>query len=405
MFLGKSKPTVSTETEKINHLLRRNVEEMFVRESLEAKLKSGRVLRVKLGFDPTGPHIHIGRAITLWKLREFQDLGHKIVFVVGDFTALIGDPSDKLEKRPLLTKEAIKKHLTNYKEQLGKIIDLKRAEFHYNSTWLSKLTFEEISHLAESFSVQQMSARRNFKERFEQGIEVSLREFLYPLMQGYDSVAVKADVEIGGFDQLFNVKAGRTIQKYFGQPEQDVLTTKMLVGTDGRKMSTSWGNVINITDVPEDMFGKVMSLKDDLIQTYFTLCTHVSDEFVAQITERLEKGENPRDIKIELARAIVALYWGDEAAARAEKHFIDTFSEKKIPQDIKTIDVDPESSLIDVLAATLGDSKTHFRRLIQDGAVTNLETGVKISDPTFVIANSLTLKVGKRDFLKIVVRG
>src|SRR3989344_7033817 len=238
---------------KIQHLLNRGVEEIFVRENLEKKLASRKPLRIKLGFDPTGPRIHIGRAIILRKLREFQDLGHIAVFVVGDFTARIGDPSDKLQKRPKLTVSEIKRNLMTYREQVGKILDLRKAEFHYNSKWLSVLKFEEITELAESFSVQQMSSRRNFKERTERGEEISLREFLYPLMQGYDSVAVSSDIEIGGFDQLFNLKAGRTVQKRYSQKEQDIMTTSMLLGTDGRKMSSSWGNVISLLDNKEEM--------------------------------------------------------------------------------------------------------------------------------------------------------
>ena len=205
MFFKKN--SISTD------ILERGVEDVFVKESLISKLKSGEVLRIKLGFDPTGSKIHIGRAILLRKLRAFQELGHKVVFIVGDFTARIGDPSDKLEKRPMLTEKDIVRNLKNYKSQVGKIVDVSKAEFVFNSSWLSKLTLSDISELAESFSVQQMSARRNFKDRLEKGEEISLREFLYPLMQGYDSVMVKSDIEIGGFDQLFNVKAGRTIQK------------------------------------------------------------------------------------------------------------------------------------------------------------------------------------------------
>src|SRR3989338_5918048 len=214
--------------EKIKELLTRGVEDVFVRQSLSDKLQSGKKLRVKLGFDPTGSKIHIGRAIILRKLKAFQDLGHNIIFIVGDFTAIVGDPSDKLEKRPMLTTEAIKENLKTYKKQVGRIIDIDKAEFLFNGKWLSKLGFGEIARLAESFSVSQMANRRNFKDRLDKGEEVSLREFMYPLMQGYDSVMVKADVEIGGFDQLFNLKAGRIIQKHFGQPEQDILTTQML---------------------------------------------------------------------------------------------------------------------------------------------------------------------------------
>src|SRR3989344_9653687 len=254
---------VVTDQARICDLLTRGVEDVFVKENLETKLRSGRRLRVKLGIDPTGKTIHIGRAITLWKLKAFQDLGHQVVLIVGDFTAQIGDPSDKLEKRPMLTTDVIRKNLADYKKIIGKILDVNKAEFLYNSTWLSKIGFKEISDLAESFSVQQMSNRRNFKERFERGEEVSLREFLYPLMQGYDSVAIGADIEIGGVGQLFYFKAGRIIQRHYGKTEQDVLTGKMLPGMDGRKMSTSWGNVVNVVDSQDEMFGKIMSLRDE----------------------------------------------------------------------------------------------------------------------------------------------
>src|SRR3989338_3818860 len=234
-MFGKKKEEVITDQSKIDELLARGVEEIFVKEHLREALLSGRQLRIKLGIDPTGPAIHLGRAIPLRKLRAFQDLGHKAVLIIGDFTAKIGDPSDKLAKRPMLSEKQIKENLKTYKKQLGKIVDLKNAEFKFNSKWLGKLGFREISQLAESFSVQQMLARRNFKERFQAGDEIGLRELTYPLMQGYDSVAVKADVELGGFDQLFNLKAGRIIQKHYGQKEQDILTLQMLEGTDGRK--------------------------------------------------------------------------------------------------------------------------------------------------------------------------
>ncbi|MBP6949091.1 MAG: tyrosine--tRNA ligase, partial [Candidatus Pacebacteria bacterium] len=251
---------IITDEKKIDELLVRGVEDIIVKEELKAALMSGRQLRIKLGVDPTGGKIHIGRAVPLRKLREFQRLGHQVVFIVGDFTAQVGDASDKTEKRPMLTRAQIDENLKDYKSQISKILDISKTEFVYNNDWLSKLTFGELTTLAECFSVQQMLARRNFKDRYEAGKEISLREFLYPIMQGYDSVAVKADVEIGGNDQLFNLKAGRIIQEYYGMPKQSIMTFQMLDGTDGRKMSTSWGNIITIVDEPFDMFGKVMAL-------------------------------------------------------------------------------------------------------------------------------------------------
>lgn len=403
MFWKQQK--ISTDSKKIQEILTRGVEDVFVKESLEKRLLSGKQLTIKLGFDPTGPHIHIGRAIVLWKLRAFQELGHKIVFIVGDFTAKIGDPSDKLEKRPMLTDADIKKNLLKYKDEVGKILDLSKASFVYNSTWLKKLTFADTVELAESFSVQQMSNRRNFKERFEKGDEVSLREFLYPLMQGYDSVMVKADVELGGFDQLFNLKAGRIIQRHYKQPEQDVLTTKMLPGTDGRKMSTSWGNVINIVDKPEDMFGKVMSLRDDLISQYFLLCTREPLDYVNGISGRLEKGENPRDLKIELGKKIVELYWNKEKAEKAAQKFIDTFSKKEIPQ-LEAIQVSVSTPLVDVLMKEkIVSSRAEFKRLVEEKAITELESGEVVADYGHTLSKEGTWRIGKRRFIKITIRG
>ena len=225
---------VITDKNKIDEILNRGVEDSIVKEELRTLLLSGKQLRIKLGVDPTSAKIHLGRSIPLRKLREFQKLGHQVIFIVGDFTAQIGDASDKTEKRPMITRAEIDENLKDYKSQVSKILDISKTEFVYNSDWLSKLTFEEVTKLAECFSVQQMLARRNFKDRYDKGVEISLREFLYPIMQGYDSVAVKADVELGGFDQLFNLKAGRVMQEYFGQPKQAVFTCKMLEGTDGR---------------------------------------------------------------------------------------------------------------------------------------------------------------------------
>lgn len=328
---------INTDGTKIREILERGVEDIIVKEHLETALKSGRRLRVKFGIDPTGPKIHLGRAIPLRKLKAFQDLGHKIVLIIGDFTATIGDPSDKLAKRPILAKADIKQNMKTYAKQLAKILDMEKTELRYNSEWLEKLQFAEISTLADCFSLQQMAARRNFKDRIDKGEDVSMREMLYPLMQGYDSVEVKADVEIGGFDQLFNVKAGRAIQKQYGQPEQDILTTQMLEGTDGRKMSTSWGNVITIVDEPNDMFGKIMSIKDELILKYFWLCADVSQDELDDYQKRLEKGANPKDIKIELGKKIVALYHSEEDAQKAADDFEKKFSKKESSMEAKEI--------------------------------------------------------------------
>jgi len=387
---------------KIEEILTRGVEDAIVKEDLKKDLLSGKVLRVKLGVDPTGPKIHLGRAIPLRKLREFQKLGHQIVFIVGDFTAQVGDASDKSEKRPMLTRAQIDENLKDYKSQISKIIDVNKAEFVHNSDWLSKLTFEDVTKLAECFTVQQMLARRNFKDRYDKGVEISLREFLYPLMQGYDSVAVKADVELGGFDQLFNVKAGRVIQEFYGQPKQHIMVGTMLEGTDGRKMSTSWGNVITIVDEPFDMFGKLMSLRDDLIIKYFTLCTDVTLEEIASLEKELQGGANPRDIKMRLATEVVTMYHTEKDASLAKNSWVETFSNGGVPDSIPEIHAQADDLLGDVLIKNdIVSSKTDWRRLVEDGAVADTD-GNQITDPKTKVHNA-TLKIGKKRFAKIIV--
>lgn len=398
-MFGKIK--TDTNPEKIERLLTRGVSEVIDREHLKKQLLSGKQLRVKLGFDPTGAKIHIGRAIVLRKLREFQDLGHKVVFIVGDFTALIGDPSDKLDKRPQLTEEAIKENLKHYKEQVGKIIDLKKAEFVFNSTWLTKLNLKDILDLQHVFSVNQMLARRNFSERLEKHGEIGLYETTYPLMQGYDSVMVKADVEIGGFDQLFNLKAGRLMQERFKQPQQDILMGEMLEGTDGRKMSTSWGNVINITDEPNDMFGKVMSIGDGLIQKHFILCTDLSLEEIRNI-ENL----NPKDQKVRLANEIVRIYHGEKAAVAAQQEFDRVHAKGEMPADIPEVAIHEHAmNLIGLLyALNISNSRSELRRLIEQGGVRIAGAQKKDPQETIAIDDGMVVQVGPRRFVKIIRR-
>lgn len=394
-------PNIDTNHEKIEELLSRGVEDCFVKEDLKKDLLSGRQLRVKFGIDPTGPKIHIGRAIPLRKLRQFQLLGHQIVLIIGDFTAQIGDPSDKLAKRPMLTREVIEENMRDYKAQIGKIVDIDKIEFVYNSDWLRPLGFQEICQLAESFTIQQMTARRNFSERIEKGEEVSLRELMYPLMQGYDSVAINADVEIGGFDQLFNIKAGRSIQKHYGKKEQNVLTIQMLEGTDGRKMSTSWGNIITIVDEANDMYGKIMSLKDELIIKYFILTTDLSLTEVASIEKAIKSGENPKIYKMRLAREIVTMYHSEKAAAKAEEQFENVFAKGALPENIleiscAVVDVAEELKKIKII-----ESKSEWARLVKEGAV-SIHEGDVIQDPKWHPDLPCVLKIGKRRFVRFV---
>lgn len=392
---------IITDEIKVEELLTRGVSDIIVKDELKASLMSGKKLRVKLGVDPTGGKIHIGRAVPLRKLREFQRLGHQIIFIVGDFTAQIGDASDKSEKRPMLTRAQIDENLKDYKSQISKILDISKTEFVYNNDWLSKLTFGEVTTLAECFTVQQMLARRNFKDRYDAGKEISLREFLYPIMQGYDSVEVKADIEIGGNDQLFNLMAGRVIQEHYGIPKQNILTFEMLEGTDGRKMSTSWGNIITIVDEPFDMFGKIMALKDELIIKYFLLVTDVSLEDIQKKEIELKNGINPKDIKLQLALEVVTMYHTEKDANLAKNSWIETFSKKGIPENIQEIKTTEDKELVEVLMENgIVSSKTDWRRLVEDNAVTD-EKGVVISNVKEK-ARNVTLKIGKKRFAKII---
>jgi len=394
--------------EPIKEALERGVEEIIDKKSLLKKLKSGKKLRIKLGIDPTGPKLHLGRAIQLWKLRDFQDLGHQIVLIIGDFTGQIGDASDKQAMRKPLTEKEIKENLKTYRKQIGKILDLKKVEFHRNSEWLNKLKLKDFLSLAMNFTAQQMIQRRNFKERWEEGKPIGLHELTYPLLQGYDSVMIKADVEIGGFDQLFNLKVGREMQKIFGQPPQDIMTSQMLYGLDGRKMSTSWGNVINITDTPQNMYGKIMSMKDELIEDYLKLTTRLSLKEIEKIKRDLKKGKlNPKEAKAILAKEIIKMYHSEKAAETAEKEFNRVFGEKKVPSKIPYFKTSKKSlPILDLLVKTkLTPSKSEAKRLIlQRGVSIKIkDKRLKIKDwqEDIKLKNEMVLQVGKRRFIKI----
>ncbi|MEK7541075.1 MAG: tyrosine--tRNA ligase [Patescibacteria group bacterium] len=399
--------------QKIEETLTRGVEEIFERESLEKKLKSGKQLRVKFGIDPTGPKIHIGRAFQFWKLRDFQEMGHKIILIIGDFTALIGDASDKQAMRKVLTEKEIKENLKNYLVQIGKILDMKKVEVRYNSQWFQKMKIKDFVSLQMIFTAQQTIQRRNFKERWDEGKPIGLHELDYPLFQGYDSVAIKSDIEIGGSDQLFNLQAGREIQKYFEQKPQDIMTSKMLNGLDGRKMSTSWGNVITILDESQDMYGKVMSMKDELIDEYFELATRLSEEEIEKIKK---SSDNPRDIKARLAKEIVKMYHGEKKAQVAEEEFNKIFRNKELPTDISVFKTNKkEYFILDLLCDSgLVFSKKEARRLVEAGAVEIVKLQIlkpfspdeikeKITDwkKNVDLKNGMVIRVGNRRFVKI----
>ncbi|MES2213836.1 MAG: tyrosine--tRNA ligase [Patescibacteria group bacterium] len=386
----------------VTDVLSRSVAEIIGKKDIEDKLAAGGELRIKLGIDPTSPDLHIGRAVTLLKLRDFQKLGHKVVLIVGDFTGLIGDTSDKDSERPMLSEEVIEENKKTYFEQIGKIIDLSKAELHYNSSWLSGLTYKDIGKQADLFSVADFIARDNIKKRMDAGKRVSLREVLYPLMQGYDSVAVKADIELGGTDQRFNLLAGRTMQAEYGQVPQNIIMTPLIEGLDGRKMSSSWGNTINLNAEPSDMYGKVMSLVDSEIVRYFEICTRIPMKEVREVSAGLEdQSLHPKDVKMKLAREIVRMYHTEEAAEEAEKNFIETFSNKGVPSDVPSVKAKVETKLLDtLLEAGAIESKSEGRRLIEEGAITNTDSGNGVSSPD-ALSEPGTYKIGKRRFLKI----
>lgn len=392
--------------QKIEELLSRGVAEVIDREHLKQRLLAGEKLRVKLGIDPTSPNIHLGRSIPLLKLRDFQELGCDVILIVGDFTGIIGDTSDKESERPMLSREVIAENLKTYVDQAAKLLHIDQVEVRYNAEWLGKLTYQEIGEQADQFSLAEFIARENVKKRLEAGKRISLRELLYPLMQGYDSVAVRADVELGGTDQRFNLLAGRTLQPRYDQAPQDILMTNLILGTDGRKMSSSWGNTINLTDSSNDMFGKVMSIPDELIETYFVHCTRVPLQEVKEIVTL----PNPRDAKLRLAEEIVKMYHGSDEAKKAVEYFVETFSKGQLPENIPEQKVrwsealKAHETILDyIIGAGFASSRGEARRKIEQG-------GVYIDGVRTIEARSLhpdtdngkVLQVGKKDFVRIV---
>jgi tyrosyl-tRNA synthetase len=401
MWFQKEKAII--DEQKIEDLLSRGVFESIPEQEIKDKLYSGRVLRVKMGIDPTSPNIHLGRAVAIHKLRVFQELGHKIVFLIGDFTGVIGDTSDKESERPMLTQDTVSTNMASYFDQVGKILDMSKVEKHYNSEWLSKLAYKDISLQADAFSVADFIARENIKKRLDAGTRVSLREVLYPLMQGYDSVAIKADIEIGGSDQKFNLLAGRKLQEKYKQSPQSVMMVKLLAGLDGRKMSSSWGNTINLTDSAKDMFGKVMSLSDSLIMDYADLAAYMNKDEAEAMSLEINKGGNPKDQKILLAKKIVGLYHSNEQAEKEALNFEKTFSNKEIPDDVLVVSGNSGDSLSTLfIDSGVIASMSEFRRLVQSGAI-ETENGEKISDVKCV-AKSGKYRIGKKRFINLDIK-
>jgi len=399
---------IDTNPKKINDLINRGVEQIIERRSLVKKLKSGKKLRIKHGIDPTGPKIHLGRAAQFWKLRAFQELGHQVVLIFGDFTAQIGDASDKTSMRKPLTEKEVKENMKGYKKQIGKILDIDKTEFHNNSEWLSKLNLKKIIRLSMEFTAQQMIQRRNFKQRWDKAKPIGIHELIYPILQGYDSYAIKSDVEIGGTDQLFNLKVGRKIQEMFSQKPQDIMTLEMLPGLNSEKMSTSIGNVINISDKPSEIYGKIMSMKDDLIEIYFRLCTKIPLKEINQIAKEIKSEKlNPKEAKMQLAREVVKMYYGENEAKKADKEFNSIFKDKKIPSRMPVFEtIKNHFKIIDLIFETgLAKSKSEAKRLIEQGGVKvisgNKQDKILNWKQEIKINNQIVLKVGKTSFLKI----
>ena len=391
-------------SKKIEEVLSKGVEQVLPNKEGLKKLMKKRKVRLYLGIDPTSPKIHLGHAVCLRKLSEFQDLGHEVILLFGTFTAQIGDPSGRDKKRRVLTKIQIKKNIATYKTQVSKILNLKKIKIKYNNRWLSKLSFEDLLNLSSHFTASRLLERDMFQERLKKKKEVWLNELLYPLMQGYDSVAMNIDLEVGGSDQTFNMLVGRKLQKIYNKKEKFILTLPLLVGLDGRKMSKSYGNVVNLTDKPNEMYGKIMSLKDDLIVHYFKLCTDLLLKEISKVKRDLKlRRVNPRDVKARLAKEIVKIYYGKRLAEQAENEFNRVFKAKKLPSKIKKVRLRGKKiNILDLLVKTgQVDSRSKAKRLILQKAIKINGVLKKDWKEVIQIKKGDVLKIGKKKFVKI----
>lgn len=391
---------------KQEELLKRGISAIYPSvEFLESKLKSGKKLTLYLGIDPTGPTLHLGHFIPIKKMAEFQKAGHQIIILIGDFTAMIGDPTDKKSTRQPLNRKQILNNLKDYKKQISTTLSFKgknKAKIKFNSKWLGKMKFEDVLSLASNMTVQQMLERDMFKKRMEDGRPVSIHEFLYPLMQAYDSVVMDVDGEIGGNDQTFNMLCGRDLMKTLKNKEKFVITTKLLEDNQGQKMGKTEGNMVALSDSPDEMFGKIMSWSDGLIISSFELCTNVPMSEINQFTKLLEQGEiNPRDLKMRLAKEIITIIHNENKAKVAEQNFIKTFQKKEVPDQIKKVKAGADDLLIDVLLSNkVVQSKTEFRRLINEGAISIIDKEEKITQVD-ELARPAVYRIGKKRFIQI----
>lgn len=395
--------------DKIDELLTRGVANIIPnKEELKKLLKSDKKLNIYLGIDPTATKIHLGHAVPLRKLQAFAEMGHNVTFLIGDFTALIGDTSDKDTERPVLTSAEIEENFQTYKKQAEKILDFSKVKVRHNSEWLSKLDFKKVVELVQQFDFGEFASRELIAQRLKNKKHVGLHEALYPVMQGYDSYFMDTDIQIGGTDQTFNMQAGRTLQKKWRKKESFVLAMEFLSGTDGRKMSKSWGNAIWLEDDPEDMYGKIMAIEDTVIIDYFLLGTHLALEKIEEVKKRLATNENPRDIKKELAYEIVTELHSQDAAKKAQEYFEKTVQKKEMPNDIPTVAVKTDSGLIsfvDLLMETnLAASRSEAKRLIEQGGVEVDNEKVTDANSETTIKDGAVVKVGKRKFIKVTAK-
>ncbi len=393
-------------------ILTRGAVNIVSEEELLAKLRRGKPLRVKYGADPSAPDLHLGHSVPLRALRRFQELGHHIIFIIGDFTGRIGDPSGRTKTRPMLSEEEIRRNAQTYAQQVGKILDVSKCEVVYNSTWFEELGAAGLLELARHYTVARMLERDDFALRMKKEIPITIVELLYPLVQAYDSVAIKADVEIGGTDQLFNFMVARDIMRAYGLEPQVAITWPLLVGTDGKqKMSKSLGNYVGITEPPQEMFGKLMSIPDDLIPEYLRLLLDYDPEQIEEIKRKMESGEvNPRDVKDQMAQEIVAQYHGEEAARRASEEFRRVFSQRQLPSEMPELVLEPEDFkdgkvwIIRLIRkAGFASSNSEARRLVRQGGVSINGQTVTDENAELELAGGEVLRVGKRRFARIVL--
>jgi tyrosyl-tRNA synthetase len=390
-------------TLSIDYILKRGVAEIISAENFRRRLNAGKPLRLKMGFDPSKPDLHIGHAVGMRKLRQLQDLGHTVVLIVGDWTAQIGDPSGRDEARTMLTPEQVRVNAQTYMDQFFVIVDKGKTEVRWQSEWFGKFKLEDVFNLTSRFTFADMMEHETFDKRVKEGKPLSLMEMMYPLLQAYDSIAIDADVEFGGMDQKFNILQGRRLQTMLGKTPQEVFLVPLIVGTDGRKMSKSFGNTIDVRSAPSDMYGKVMSLVDSVIVEYFRLLTDVPDSELAEMQRAIQEGKiNPRDLKMRLARDIVTQFHGADAANQAEAEFVQVFQKRELPTDMPTFALKEPMNVIDLmLAADLAPSRSEARRLVTQGGVRLDDVAIEKTN-AIIPARDAVLRVGRRKFVRLV---